>query len=71
MYSNAEDMYMYEFPISGNATYEACQSADLKKDDSFGSDYVSRPTDCWSANVFDLQNEVQKNFSYIDDFGFI
>ena len=71
MYPSAEDMYMYEFPIYGNATYEAGQSAYQRRNDSLGSDYVSRPTDYWSTNVFDLQKEAQKNFSYIDDYGFI
>lgn len=71
MYSNAEDMYMYEFPIFGNTTYETCQSACPRRNDSSDSNYTSRPTDYWSTNVFDLQKEAQKNFSYIDDYGFI
>ena len=71
MYPNAEDMYMYEFPIYGNRMYEADQAAYAKRNDSYGSDYMSRPTDYSSTNIFDLQNEAQKNFSYIDNYGFI
>ena len=61
---------MYGFPIIGNRSSEAQQTHNYRNNDYSSSNYVSRPIDS-NTSIFDLEKSAQKNFSYIDDYGFI